>query len=364
MKRPPFGPLIAGLMLCAPLFAQSEGEPAPAEKEDPSEMGSMLGKIPVNLGVFGNVDFLAKAPEGEHSGFNSGILDLYFTSRLSESWSALAELVLEGDNDELVVDLERFQIAYDYSDALRVAVGRLHNPLIRWNITQHHGLFMQTPIDKPAMTRWEDQPGLWPVHFVGLLVSGRKHGAVGLSYAAGVGNGRGEIPDRVQVASDANGSKAVVASIGVVLQAIPGLELSVSGYFDRIPAPSGDLRERDFTISTSYLAGGIELRAEWGRMDHKPIDGSGTYRTTGWYVLLGKSLPGQLERVRPFFVVDRLRVPSDEDFFEGASSESAWEAGVRWDIQDWVAAKGDYRSQQVGDRDREGLVRFQLAVSF
>lgn len=313
---------------------------------------------------FGDVNYLAGVPEGEHGGFVNGALDLFATSRLGDHWFALAELVFETDGNSLATDLERFQFTYEHSDALRISAGRMHNPLLRWPITAHHGLFNQTPVDRPIIARWEDEPGLWPTHFVGLMVQGRFADAVGFNYAAGVGNGRGKILDEIQVGLDENDQRALVASAGASPAAIPGLELSVAGYFDRIPAESGSLRERDVTLSGSYVRGDIELRAEWSRMYHEEIATDVAYHTTGWYVLGAYRLPERFGRIKPYLLVEQLNADEREVFLEGAPDEDAWALGLRWDANRWVALKGDYRSRALAGADRDGVVRAQLAVSF
>ena len=313
---------------------------------------------------FGDVNYLASAPDGEFGGFQNGALDLFATSRLSDRWSALAELVFETDGNSLATDLERFQFTFEQSDALRLSAGRMHNPFLRWPITNHHGLYNQTPIDRPIIARWEDAPGLWPTHFVGLMAHGRFPDALGFSYELGIGNGRGRILDEIQVGADRNGQRAVVASVGVSPDAIPGLGAYVSGYFDRIPADSGSLRERDVTASASYVRGDIELRGEWSRMGHEPVGSDSTYRTVGWYLLAAYRLSERLARVKPYLLIEGLDAAKGEAFLEGAANEDAWAAGLRWDPNQWVALKADYRSRKIEGSNRDGVVRAQLAVSF
>ena len=136
----------------------------------------MLGKTPFTIQGFGDVNYFANPGQGQHSGFHDGAFEFFVTSRLSDHWSVLAELVFEPDGNELSTDLERFQITYERSDAFRISVGRVHSPIMRWSVTNHHGLFMETPVDNPIIARWEDKSGLWPLHFVGLLASGRRSG--------------------------------------------------------------------------------------------------------------------------------------------------------------------------------------------
>ena len=322
-----------------------------------------MGRTPFALQGFGDVNYTADPPGEEQGGFSNGALDLFATSRLGDHWSALAELVFEADGNTLATDLERFQFTYEHSDAFRISAGRVHNPFLRWPITNHHGLFHQTTIDRPIIARWEDEPGLWPMHFVGLLSQGRLRGRAGLSYALGVGNGRGRVLDEVQVGSDANRQKAVVASLGLNPDAVPGLALYVAAYFDRIPAVSGSLREQDYTGSAAYVRGNVELRGEWSRLGHESVDSGIKYKTTGWYALAAYRLSG-LGGVKPCLLIESLNVADDEAFLEGAQDEEAWALGLRWDANRWVALKGDYRSRRLEGGDREGAIRFQLAVNF
>ena len=344
------------------LVAHASGAPAQEITGDEAQAPG-LGATPFTIQGFGDIDYIAGSSEGRN-GFTQGAFDLFATSRLGDHWSALAELVFETDGNELASDLERFQFTYEQSDALRISVGRMHNPLLRWPITNHHGLFNQTPIERPIVARWEDEPGLWPTHFVGMLAQGRFSNVVGLNYALGVGNGRGRVIEEIQVGSDANNHRAVVASIGISPDAAPGLDLYVSTYIDRIPGAAGDLRERDFTTSASYALGAIEVRGEWSRLRHQRIDSGVVYRTTGWYGLAGYRLSGRLSRLKPFVLVEKLQADRNEVFVGGAQDEEGVAAGLRWDANQWVALKSDYRSRRIEEGRREGVVRAQLAVSF
>ncbi len=142
-----------------------------------------------------------------------------------------------------------------------------------------------------------------------------------------------------------------------------GLDVSVTGYLDRIPTEDGAIDERDVTLSASYVAHDFELRGEWGRLSHELEADGATHRTTGWYVLAARSLPGRLERVRPYAMVDRLHVADDFTYFGRLVDRSAWMAGVRWDADAAVALKAEVRSQRVGAGDRDALLRFQLAFA-
>ena len=322
-----------------------------------------IGTTPFTLQGFGDVNYLTRAPEGEGRGFVNGAFDLFATSSLGDHWSALVELVFETLRGELVTDLERFQFTYEHSDALRISAGRMHNPLLRWPTTYHHGRFTHTPIEQPIIARWEDEPGLWPMHFVGVMAQGQFGGTLGVNYSFGIGNGRGEIFDEVAVTGDKNGQRAVVGSFGVSPSALPGLALSISGYADEIPAEER-LRERDMTASASYNRGDFELRSEWSRMNHTAISTGEEYATTGWYALVAYRLSDRFARIKPFLLIEGLNVAEREEFLEGTPDEDNWAVGLRWDANRWVAFKADFRSRHLEGSERFGSVRTQIALNF
>lgn len=353
---------MAGSFLLVPL-SHAQEPPPPSSFPSPASSEASAPASRFWIAGFGDVNFTARAPEGGQTGFANGGFDLYATAAISDHWSALAELVFENDGNDLVTDLERYIISYEHSNLVRLDAGRLHNPLVRWNVTQHHGVFLQTPMERPAIARFEDEPGLWPVHFVGLLASGGRQDRAGLRYYLGVGNGRGRILDEVQVGSDVNRSKAVILGLGAAPRFAQGWEVYASAYRDEIPATDGSIRERAYTASTSYLASGLEIRAEWSRLNHRPEGANRTFRTTGWYALVSRRLPGRFESLRPYLLRDRLRVAKGETLLEGSPDYDAWVAGLRWDVHDAVGLKGEYVSERVGDGRRDSIVRFQAAVS-
>ena len=46
-------------------------------------------------------------------------------------------------------------------------VGRFHTDIGYWNTAFHHGLWLQIPVERPHVLRFEDDGGLVPVHWVG-----------------------------------------------------------------------------------------------------------------------------------------------------------------------------------------------------
>jgi len=349
------------LVFAASPFAAAQEGPASPSPPEPSLATEPSRRPSVRILPFGSVDVTSRSEDSGKAGFGIGPFDLYITTSLSEHWSALGELVFENGDNALATDLERFLVAWQPSDLLRVRAGREHNPIVRWNTALHHGLYMQTPVDRPSMARFEDDGGPWPVHFVGLMADGRL-GHAGLNYGVAVGNGRGAIPDEVQVTFDRNGSKALIGWIGLEPPALVGLELSLTGYGDRIPTEVGEIRERAWTAAASYVAGHWELRSEYGQLDHRALEGGATLRTTGWYVLGAFQIPRTA--FKPYVLVDRMEVPEGDPFLAGIPGRNAYVGGVRFDPDPRAALKGEVLSERVGDGSRQTTVRAQLAVAF
>ena len=367
MRRPwPAGIALvaAALMLGAPARSDAqEPAPSPSPELPPEAVAPPLSPDRVTFRIlpFASVDVTSRSEDSGHAGFSIGPFDLYMTSRLSEHWSAIGELVFENGDNSLATDLERILIGWQASDYLRLRVGREHNPIVRWNTALHHGLYMQTPIERPSMARFEDDGGPWPVHFVGLLADGRA-GSIGLQYGAAVGNGRGAIPDEVQVTFDRNGNKAVTAWLGLAPPGLVGLDISLTGYADRLPAEAGELQERAWTLSGSYLSGPWEVRSEYGQIHHEATDAGPSNQTEGFYALAGYGL--RHGTVKPYLMFDHMDVPEADPFFAGIPDREGWVIGVRWDPDPRAALKAEYTSQRVGEGDRTSTVRAQLAVSF
>jgi len=321
------------------------------------------------LGVFADGN-LAYSFSSHATTFSFGEIDPYAEARFSEDWSALAELLFQrierGSNSDkpgknsVEVDLERLYVAWSRSDALRLQVGELNSGIILWNEREQVPRFLQTPVDVPSMARRSEQGGAWPLHMIGAWAWGQAPGAAGFRYGVGLGAGRGQTRDDVTFAGAA--SPAAVASIAFAPAEIPGWTIGGAAFVDRIPAPEGTYSEIDETFSTSYLHGPLELRGEWGRMDHR-LAGS-SHVTTGWYALASWRLGGTLQSLRPYVLFDRLDVANEEPYLSDVPDQRAWSAGVRWDASSHLVLKFDYQSQRAPAPEEERRVRVQVAVAF
>jgi len=330
---------------------------------------SANGQWALRMGGFADLETRSSSDE-ELERLDLVQLDLYATAALTARWSALTEVVAsrelhggESDGELIDLDLERLLIEYNVSDALHFEIGQTHTGIIRWNEREHRSRFLQTPIAVPAIARRPQDDGAWPLRFVGLWMSGRFAGPLGIGYGAGIGAGSGRSRDEVSL-FDRDRSPAVLLSVSMAPDAMPGLEIGAAAYAQRLPDRQETLRERDFTLSLSYLNSGTEVRAEWARMNHRGTQSGDLYQTTGYYALVSKRLPGRLERARPYLLVDRLRLAEGEAFFAEATDENAWAVGMRYDVTKRLTVKGEARSQRGGAGDREKVLGLQIGLAF
>ncbi len=86
-------------------------------------------------------------------------------------------------------DLERFQVGWEPSADTIVWFGRFHQASSVWNHEHHHGRFLQTSINRPAIENWEDEGGVIPQHFFGTLIESSWHLPAGRGLHTAIGGG-------------------------------------------------------------------------------------------------------------------------------------------------------------------------------
>src|SRR5713101_5105732 len=199
-----------------PEMAEPAPLPGPGRQHESAESQATVQQMETHypslqIRGFGDVDFSATDQKGATSGFNLGQLDLHLASALSHKVSYFAEITFNAHPTDYTVEVERNIIRYDYIDYFKLSVGRYHTPIGYWNTAFHHGAWLQTTISRPDFVRFGGT--FIPVHFVGFLAEGNiPSGGAGLSYSAGVGNGRGSIISRPGDAGEHNNNRARVAN--------------------------------------------------------------------------------------------------------------------------------------------------------
>src|SRR6266702_1772959 len=90
-------------------------------------------------------------PADRLRGFALGSFDLYLTPQVGDRLKGLTEINFGfEESGETVVDVERLQIGYTFSDYATVWLGRFHTPYGYWNTAFHHGAQLQTSILRPS----------------------------------------------------------------------------------------------------------------------------------------------------------------------------------------------------------------------
>lgn len=317
-----------------------------------------------HVGGFADIEWHTSS-ESTREGLDLAELDVFSSLQLSQAWSGFGEGVLRGSwsHSEKAVeaDLERLYAEYSTSDALRIEIGETSTGVVHWNEREHRSRFLQTPIDVPAIARRPKDDGAWPLHFAGLVASGRLSGPWGVGWAAGVGAGPGRIRDTTPLTAK-DRSPASLISLTTSPDRIPGLELAASAYAGHVRTDAGRMRENDVSFAVNYATRGNEIRGEWSRMNHH--FGGRTYRSTGYYALFSKRLSGVAERIRPYLMFDRATIAKGEAYLADATDENAWSAGVRYDVTPHFTIKGEYRSDRAVTGDRENVIGIQFGLSF
>ena len=173
--------------------------------------------------------------------FLLGQLDLFITSRLSEKFSVLSELILEaGQDNAFTFEVHRLLLKYSMNDYFNLSAGRYHTSIGYYNTAYHHGSFFQTTVNRPFLFAFESRGGILPLHNVGLSATGRIPNApFGLHYVAEIGNGRAARPGArpVQSVVDENNGKSFNLALYSRPSQIPGLQTGFSVYHDNLTPP-------------------------------------------------------------------------------------------------------------------------------
>ncbi|SPE42470.1 conserved exported hypothetical protein [Candidatus Sulfopaludibacter sp. SbA3] len=349
--------------------------PNPGATPD-TQMGGMhdmaLPFIPgLQFRGFSDVGFADSDQRGAHSTFSTGAFNMFMTSRLSDKFSVLAELIFEFDPTNAVhTDLERMEFHYNPSDFLNLTAGRFHTSIGYYNTAYHHASWLYNTVNRPFLFAFEDQGGILPTHNVGLSATGAiPSGALGLHYIAEIGNGRTShsvldaVAEPVQVAQDENSRKSVNFAAFSRPAAIPGFQTGFSIYADRLyPTGGPKIAETIWDGYVTYHPSGFEFTGETVMLRHALEGTNIIYHIPGFYATLAKNIGGG---VRPYFSWEYLNVAHNEPLWGTAiGMRHGPSTGIRYDFSDFAAFKLEYyRLFRRGQNDVNGI-RSQLTFTF
>jgi hypothetical protein len=324
----------------------------------------------LKLHGFVDVNF-AKSDMGGPGGFHMGQLVLHFASALGPKVNAFAETSFAPRNPgspntvptSYATDLERGFIRYDHNDAFKLSFGRFHTPIGYWNNAYHHGLYLQTTVSRPEMIAFGTT--YQPVHFIGVLAEGRASDTrLGLGYSAGVGNGRATNLARAGDAGDSNSHKAVLANLFARPEGVNALELGVSVYNDRARPEQGPaMNELITSAHLAWINETPELIAEVVNVRHTERATGATFDNPAFYVQGAYRLPWNASRWKPYYRFENINTSVDDSWF-AALDMSMSTLGLRYDIADFAAFKGEYRRSTRRAKGRENAMYLQTSFTF
>lgn len=342
----------------SPTTPPAKPEPPPPKKQEHvhtmDELMIPQSNLRFGINFFGDVSAIATSEGDPNSAFTVGALGLRMLGTLSPEVDALGELAFETTDDGPIADIEQIVVRWRHGPGV-LEVGRSHTNLGYWNTAYHHGLWLQTPIERPRAVRFEDDLGLVPVHWVGASYT---YTAGGVSITGGVANGRGDIVDDIRVRDDTNDAKAVLVKLRYKM---PGFEIGAGAIYDRI-APAGTLirpalsnEKIDEIIANGYFALTSETVlaiAEGFAFQHRG-DGD-TWMTYSGFGVLGYHVT---EWFTPYGAVDFVRGAGDDPFFTPDPMMASYAdlvegiAGARFDTSTWSAVKLELRVTHVDGVD-------------
>ena len=339
---------------------------------------------------FGDIDYAADnrhggmmangvTANGTKNSFFLGELDLFITSQLAENFSFLNETVLAADSaNDMGVDIERLLLQYHPNSYFNVDLGRFHTALGYYNTAYHHGAWLQNTVGRPSFLNYEDSGGIMPIHTVGLSFHGAiPSGKWNLNYFVEVGNGEHYTTDTSQNAVQQVIANTDTKSVNVAVNAspewVPGLEVGVGTFYDRITPDAGALILPDFdqfifNAHAAYHNADWELLAEGYLIDDTPVDGGGQSHYSPAFFVQASRKFGLLT---PYARFTYYHASENDPLYsivwqDGANAGIHYgpTVGLRYDVSTYVAVKVQYDyliDKGLNDASR---LTFQAAFTF
>lgn len=313
---------------------------------------------------FSNLDYGASRHDLHGNGFRSGQFVLQLTSPLSERVGVFGELAVTAHETDFSASVERYILSISQSDALKLSFGRFHTPISWWNTEFHHGLWLQTSIERPYMVNFGTR--FLPIHAVGAFASGRIPSApLNLEYEAGIGNGRARDLTEPAQAGDVNNHRSVIFR----LTASPGdfswLAVGGSFYDDELVLPGmPDFRERIGSAFFAWTRETPEIIAEIFHVRHTQIGAPDGFTSWAGYGQVAYRLPWLNEVFKPYFRYERTKVNEDDPVFAGFPGLTAEILGVRYDFSLFAALKAEFQRRKNPGMDPYNAGIMQIAFTF
>lgn len=297
---------------------------------------------------FGEVSFKAEKADtrsaADASTFTNGELDFIVTSKISDNATFFNETLIEAEEDETEIDIERLYLKYSLSDGGNVMLGRYHTAMGYWNPMFHHGTWFQTTATRPLLAQFEDDGGILPMHHTGVSFSGwRELEWIDLMYDLGLSNGRDNIVSHMQDVQDKNDAKAINGQLSFKPRGLSGLIFGVNACADKIPAlaslstRNGEIREIILGSYLVYQQDKLEILSEGYNIKHHDEVSGNDYETIGIY---GQASYKLKNKYTPYYRFDMLDFGRGDPYFSGIDIDNRKHTiGLRWDMTTWNALK-------------------------
>jgi hypothetical protein len=334
--------------------------------DDEHDMEMPAGTPHLQLQGFADLNLRASDAKGQTTSFSLGQLDLFITSRLSENFSVIAELILEAGNDNaFTFDAHRLLLRYAPRDYFNLNVGRGHTAIGYYNTAYHHGSWFQTAASRPYLFAFESKGGILPLHNVGVSVSGRiPRAPFGLHYVAEIGNGRSArapLDRSTQSAVDENNGKAFNLALIARPPRVPWLQTGFSIYRDRrAPVGAALVGETIAAAHFVYRSPRNEMLNEGVLIRHAA--GGRVFYTPGFYTQFAR----RFGDARPYFRYQYVNAPDDDPLLRplDVGRRNGPSFGLRYDLSDFVAFKAQYERTQRRKKSTLDELLLQLAFTF
>jgi hypothetical protein len=282
----------------------------------------------------------------------------------------LSELQIERET----WDMERLQIGWRLTPSASVWFGRYHNPIGFWNIEHHHGHYIETSAQRPAILDFEDEGGPFPIHLAGFLLQGTHPlGTAGLQYDIGVGSGPriedGEMEPVDVIRSPRRNKLALVARLAYRPDAALDDQLGIFAARTRIPIEAEQesvVEQNLWGIYFSREVSRLRLFGELFRVRHRDVSGP----PAGWPSYWAGYLQAEYKLVPSVWTLfarheglsSRLN-DSYTALFPKLPKERQV-AGVRWDVIDNHALKLEFVRNRTTDGQTFNGAEVQWSAMF
>lgn len=312
---------------------------------------------------FGDISYISQ-DGSDKDGFVIGQAVMHLSASLGESLSVFGEFSATGKDSAYSIEVERLLVKYDFSDTYKLSAGRYHTPIGYWNSAFHHGAWLQTTISRPEMLKFGSK--LVPIHFVGVLLEGSVPiRDFGLTYKAGLGNGRHANIARSGDAGDINGDKAWMLQLNSRPRNMFGLDFGLGFYSDEVSLElSPDVKEYTVSAYAAWTKETPEIIFEYLHSKHElTTDSSVSGDVDAWYAQFAYRLKGKYEQWKPYARLEYQDIDNADPLLGGEGlNYEAGILGVRWDFNPYAALKAEYRNEEFDNGGREN--NFRLQISF